>query len=105
VQWDANSQDAGTGGTGASVAARALREIKPGSIILCHANGNGHGTSEAVPVLIAKLREQGFTFVTVSQLLALGRAEAKAECYDDKPGDTEMYDKIFGDGTLHPKKK
>jgi len=105
VQWDANSQDAGKNETGDSVSKRALRVIKPGSIILCHANGNGHGTSEALPVLIAKLREQGFTFVTVSQLLALGRAEAKAACYDDKPGDTAIYDTIFGDGTMHPKKK
>jgi len=104
VQWDANSQDAGKG-TGDSVAKRALSEIKPGSILLCHANGFGHGTSEAISQIIAALRERGYTFVTVSQLLALGRAETKAECYADKPGDTEIYDKIFGDGTMHPKKR
>jgi len=104
VQWDANSQDAGKG-TGDSVAARVIAHAKPGSIILCHANGFGHGTSEALPILIAALRKQGFTFVTVSQLLALGRPETKAECYADKPGDTEIYDTIFGDGTMHPKKK
>ncbi|MBF0482681.1 MAG: polysaccharide deacetylase family protein [Desulfovibrionaceae bacterium] len=104
VQWDANSQDAG-GGDGDSVAARVLAHARPGSIVLCHANGFGHGTAQALPRIIAALRGQGYTFVTVSQLLAQGRAEAKTECYADKPGDTVMYDTMFGDGTRHPKKK
>jgi len=32
-----------------------------GDIIIGHANGNGHGTGQAMPELIAKLRERGYT--------------------------------------------
>jgi peptidoglycan/xylan/chitin deacetylase (PgdA/CDA1 family) len=42
-----------------------------GSIILMHMNTHGWHTAEALPPLIQRLRDQGYTFVTVSQLLGL----------------------------------
>jgi peptidoglycan/xylan/chitin deacetylase (PgdA/CDA1 family) len=42
-----------------------------GSIILMHVNTHGWHTAEALPPLIQRLRNQGYTFVTVSQLLGL----------------------------------
>ena len=39
--------------------------------IIMHANGRGWHTAEALPEMIQYLREQGYTLVTVSQLLGL----------------------------------
>jgi len=52
-----------------------LRELgEPGSIILFHDGGRDKpGTLQAVDLVIGKLRAQGYRFVTVSELLALGR--------------------------------
>jgi peptidoglycan/xylan/chitin deacetylase (PgdA/CDA1 family) len=48
-----------------------LEQAKPGSIIIFHINKRGPFTGKALPAIIAGLREKGFHFVTVSQLLAL----------------------------------
>ncbi len=45
----------------------------------------------AIPALKAK----GFEFVTVSELLAAGKAEIVPTCYDSRPGDTDRYDRLF----------
>lgn len=47
---------------------RAKKKIKSGDIILCH--DIFPGTIEAMPSLLDSLLQQGFVFVTVSQLLA-----------------------------------
>ena len=50
----------------------AVRErVQNGSIIVMHANGRGWHTAEALPEMIEYLRGQGYTLVTVSQLLGL----------------------------------
>ncbi len=65
-----------------------------------HANGRGHGTSEALPLFVPKLRSSGYEFVTVSDLLSLGSTVTAKECYELKAGDNlPRYDKIFGAGT------
>jgi peptidoglycan/xylan/chitin deacetylase (PgdA/CDA1 family) len=48
-----------------------LEQAKPGSIIIFHINKRAPFTKKALPDIIAGLREKGFRFVTVSQLLAL----------------------------------
>jgi peptidoglycan/xylan/chitin deacetylase (PgdA/CDA1 family) len=40
-----------------------------GSIVVMHINGRGWHTAEALPAIISRLRERGFTFVTVSEML------------------------------------
>lgn len=48
-----------------------LKETCPGSIVLLHAMYEGRGESrKAIPVIIQGLRERGYRFVTVSELLA-----------------------------------
>jgi len=47
-----------------------LREVKPGSIVVFHANGRGWHTAEALPDILEGLRKKGLTPVTVSELLA-----------------------------------
>ena len=70
----------------------------PGSIIVGHANGRGWHTAAALPLLISKLRTMGYGFVTVSKLIARGKPEIAASCYNSHPGDTDRYDFL---GQLH----
>ncbi|MFZ5428121.1 MAG: polysaccharide deacetylase family protein [Thermodesulfobacteriota bacterium] len=101
AQWDVNMMDAAKGRTAQAIARDVLRGVRPGSIVLGHANGFGHATAEALGIIIPELKARGYRFVTVSRLLASGRAEASPECYDSRKGDTAVYDAIYGDGTRH----
>ncbi len=51
-----------------------LREVRPGSIIVLHMHGgpNAPQTAAALPSIIKTLREKGYTFVKVSDLLGQG---------------------------------
>lgn len=98
IQWDVVTGDAARGQTPQAISGVILRQTKPGSIIVCHANGRGQGTAEALPLFIPKLRAQGYTFVTVSELLTYGPAVARSDCYELKPGDNFRYDRKSGAG-------
>ncbi len=50
--------------------ARVMGQARPGGIVLLHSGQ--YRTIEALPVIIDRLRAQGYTFVTVDQLLADG---------------------------------
>ncbi|MEQ1713922.1 MAG: polysaccharide deacetylase, partial [Hyphomicrobium sp.] len=78
-----------------AIADAMVRNARPGSIIIAHANGRGFNTAAALPIAIPKLRAMGFEFVTVSELLAAGRAVIVPACYDSRPGDTDRYDNLF----------
>lgn len=63
-----------TGDPDPNVSAQAIvdqvtTQAKNGSIVIMHMNTRGWHTAEALPVIITQLREDGYTFVTVSQLL------------------------------------
>ncbi len=47
-----------------------LREIRPGSIVVFHANGRGWHTAEALPDILAGLQKKGLEPVTLEELLA-----------------------------------
>ncbi len=71
IQWDVDTGDPDPE-IGAERMNWAVRErVKNGSIILMHANGRGWHTAEALPEMIQYLRGEGYTLVTVSQLLGL----------------------------------
>lgn len=93
IQWDVVSGDAVQTGTAEAVSGTVLSRAKPGSIVVFHANGRGHGTARALPGLIAALRSRGFEFVTASELLRAGKPIASPECYELSPGDNKRYDK------------
>ena len=95
VQWDVSTGDPDPNQSAAAIAAAVSRQARPGSIVLMHANGRGHNTAAALPLLIPKLRAQGYQMVTVSELLAAGRPEIASTCFDAKPGDTDRYDRLF----------
>ena len=69
VLWDVAPGDPSPQETAADIERDVLRQTRGGSIIVLHVNGRGVGTSAAVPRLVAKLRERGFRFVTVAQLI------------------------------------
>ena len=99
IQWDVVSADAAKGQTAAAMTKKVVSQVQPGSIVVFHANGRGHGTAEALPRIIHELRQNGYRFVTVSDLLDLGNPATSEECYEMKPGDNLKYDAIFGEGT------
>jgi peptidoglycan/xylan/chitin deacetylase (PgdA/CDA1 family) len=92
IQWDVSADDASPFRSADMIVKDALPAIKPGSIILAHANGRGYHIGAALPRIIADLKARGFHFVTVSELLAAGKPVIANTCYDFKPGDTDKYD-------------
>ncbi|MCK9372178.1 MAG: polysaccharide deacetylase family protein [Sulfuricurvum sp.] len=48
-----------------------LTHIRPGDIILMHSGRSNHPTAEALPEIIEKLQQEGYTFVTLSQLMGI----------------------------------
>lgn len=92
VQWDVSSGDPSPGQSAAAIVHTVLAQVRPGSIVLMHANGRGWHTAEALPALLAGLKARGYTPVTVSELLTAGTPEITPTCYDSRPGDTDRYD-------------
>ena len=71
IQWDADTADPVPSNTAENITKLVKERVKNGSIVLMHANGRGWHTAEALPMMIEYLRGQGYTLVTVSQLLGL----------------------------------
>jgi peptidoglycan-N-acetylglucosamine deacetylase len=94
IQWDVVSGDAAKGQTPKAITEVVLKQSKPGSIIIFHANGRGHGTAQALPGLISTFRERGFDFATVTELLAAGKPITSTECYELRPADNKRYDRF-----------
>ena len=95
IQWDVATGDPDPHESAARIAAAMVNEAKPGSIIVNHANGRGWHTAEALRIAIPKFKAKGYSFVTVSELMKMGKPVIKAECYDRKPGDVNRYDFLW----------
>lgn len=98
VQWDIVTGDPAKGQSAKAIA-RALLRSKPGSIVVAHANGRGWNTGKAVKFAIPKMLKEGWKFVTVTELLQMGKPVIAKTCYENRPGDNKRYDRIFGRGT------
>lgn len=98
VQWNVVTGDPAKGQSAKAIA-RALLRAKPGSIIVAHANGRGWNTGKAVKFAIPKMLKEGWKFVTVTELLQMGKPIIASTCYENRPGDNKRYDRIFGKGT------
>jgi peptidoglycan/xylan/chitin deacetylase (PgdA/CDA1 family) len=86
IQWDVVAGDPGAVPAKA-IANRILARAHPGAIVVAHANGRGIGTSAALAIVVPKLKEEGYSFVTVSELLAAGKPVIASACYLNAPGD------------------
>ena len=98
IQMDVLSGDPGHQ-TVDQLVRNVVSNVRPGSIVIFHANGRGHGTAVALPRIIKELQQKGFEFRTVSQLMETGIPETVNECYWSKPGDNLYIDTRFGEGT------
>ena len=70
VQWDVDTIDWKEGTSVDFVIERVLSKTKSGSIILCH--NNAQYIVDYLPKLISALKEKGFVFVKVSEMILPG---------------------------------
>ncbi len=66
IQWDVDSLD-WKNLSATEIALRIINGAKNGSIILCH--NNGLHTAEALPMIFSTLKNRGFTFVPIGELI------------------------------------
>ncbi len=92
IQWNIMAGDPARTQTAGRIVHSILSQIRPGSIVVAHANGRGWHTAEALTALIPELRRRGYRFVTVSELLFTGQPMAAEDCYESQPGDTLRYE-------------
>lgn len=72
IMWSVETHDTRPNTTAADIVERTLREVKAGSIVLLHDGGGDRTTTrKALPTLIRRLRQKGYRFVTVPELLQL----------------------------------
>lgn len=69
IQWDTDSLD-WMRKSADEMTKRVLNKAHPGDIILFHASDSAKNTPEALPRVIKGLREEGYRFTTVSELIA-----------------------------------
>ena len=94
IQWDVTSGDPSPDQTPDLIVRRVLAKVRPGSIVIFHANGRGWHTPSALPAIVESLQAKGYGFVTVSELLARGRPVYSRTCYDERESDTDRYDGV-----------
>lgn len=70
IQWNLDTIDWKPERSADVILNAVLPNLKPGSIILCH--NNGYKIKDYLPVLIEKAQQEGYTFVTMSELLLSG---------------------------------
>ena len=102
VQWDiaAEAGDNSNYKRAKRSAKNVAAMTKPGSILLFHANLVPKGTVNLLRELIDILEAEGYEFVKVSELLAMGETETVRDGYFSRPKDNYALDKKFGiDGT------
>ena len=96
IQWDVSTGDPSPGTSAEEIANSMVHGVRPGSIVIAHANGRGVHTAAGLPLAIPKLKAAGYKFVTVGELLAAGKPVVVPTCYNVKPGDTDRYDHPLG---------
>lgn len=69
IQWDVVTADPVPDNSAENILALVKERVQNGSIIIMHANGRGWHTAEALPLIIDYLRTEGYTLVTISQLM------------------------------------
>ncbi len=91
VQWDLITGDPDPHVSAKEIARRIVTGAHPGAIVVAHANGRGRNTAEALAIAIPKLKEEGYSFVTVSELLKAGIPVIAESCYQNRPGELDAY--------------
>jgi len=89
IQWDVVTGDPDPHISAKAIANTILTHAHPGAIIVAHANGRGRNTAAALAVALPKLKEEGYRFVTVSELITAGKPVIADKCYLNRPGDAQ----------------
>jgi peptidoglycan/xylan/chitin deacetylase (PgdA/CDA1 family) len=76
IQWDVLSGDPDPHVSVRAMVNEVTTQTQNGSIVIMHMNSWGRHTAEALPEIIKQLRAQGYSLVTVSQLLDLASSPA-----------------------------
>jgi len=76
IQWDTDSKDWENPGVN-EIVNNVMERVHPGDIVLMHASDTCQQTHEALPILIKRLKAEGYEFVTVSQLIANTKIDTK----------------------------
>ena len=71
IQWDVVTGDPDPNILAEDIVNVVTAQAQNGSIVIMHMNTRGWHTAEALLAMIEQLRAQGYTFVTVSQILGL----------------------------------
>lgn len=71
IQWDTVTGDPDPNFQAEDIQRAVREDAQNGSIVIMHANGFGWHTVDALPGVLDYLQSQGFTLVTVSQLIGL----------------------------------
>lgn len=66
IQWDVDSLD-WKDLSASEITKRVVNKTKSGSIILCH--NNGLNTHKALPYILSNLKQKGYEFVKISELI------------------------------------
>ncbi len=99
IQWDVVAETIADNSR-PELAADVARRVRPGSILLFHANRVPKGTAALLSGVVRELRGRGYHFVTAGKLLAMGQPWRTRDGYFNKPGDNKALDTRFGvDGT------
>ncbi|MDJ0512435.1 MAG: polysaccharide deacetylase family protein [Methyloceanibacter sp.] len=94
IQWDIVTGDPDPRLSAKRIAKTILDQAHPGAIVIGHANGQGRNTADALRIAIPKLKDKGYRFVTVSELLDAGEPVIAQSCYTERPGDQRYYAKV-----------
>ncbi|MEH2331195.1 polysaccharide deacetylase family protein [Nostoc sp.] len=74
IMWSVTSADTDPHAKPQAFVNNVLKGAKPGSIVLMHdGGGDRHRTVEALPQIITGLKQQGYRFVTIPELLKMAQ--------------------------------
>jgi len=72
IHWDVNADRSPRSEDAESIAAHVIEAVQPGSIVLLHVMWHSRQASrDALPLIVQGLRERGYRFMRLSQMLAL----------------------------------
>ena len=91
VMWSVDSMDYRTFNA-QQLVKNVIRKAEPGGIVLMHdGGGNRSATIEALPQIIAQLKQLGYSFVTVPQLLEMNQKGQSGTLAKSKVTDSPLF--------------
>lgn len=76
VHWSIDTKDWKNPGVN-KIVSNATNHVKPGDILLLHASDSVKQTHKALPEIIGKLKSEGFSFVSVGEMIANTQAHSQ----------------------------